>query len=280
MSVRASERWLTVGLVLGLAVLTGWALLTPPRRGEILPAEFAKTVYSQCGEDGILEKIFEVVPPTTRYVIEFGAGDGVTFSNARRLILHEGWRGLLIEGDEERAATLARNYAGFPGVRTVRAWVFPGNVELLFEENGAPRDLDLLVIDIDSNDYYVWRALHTFRPKVVMIEANLRFPPPQLMVIDFHPMNYWDQTPYHGASVQSYYNLAKKKGYELIYCMQRGPNVFFVDKQYFDRFGIADNSPSKLYRRQIQAKTPLIPPGKERLHWDAFDIEKKFLHHR
>jgi hypothetical protein len=158
MNVRGS-RAVTVGLVLGLALLTGWAVLVPPRRSEILPADFARTVHSQSGEDGILEKIFDVIPPTERFVIEFGAGDGVMFSNARRLIVQEGWRALLIEGDGELAATLARNYAAFPGVRAVHAWVFPGNVELLFEENGAPRDLDLLVIDIDSNDYYVWRAI-------------------------------------------------------------------------------------------------------------------------
>ena len=90
-----------------------------------------------------------------------------------------------------------------------------GNIEILFEEAGVPKDLDLLVSDsdIDSNDYYVWRAIHDFRPKVVM---NAFFPPPQLMVIDYHPMNYWDGTYYIGASIQSLYELGKKKGYELI----------------------------------------------------------------
>lgn len=103
------------------------------------------------------------------------------------------------------------------------------------------------------------------------------------MVVDFHPMNYWDRTPYHGASVQSYSNLAKKKGYELIHCMRAGPNVFFVDKQYFDRFGIEDNSPVTLYRTPFGVKregADLLPEDKKTLHWDAFDIPKKYLHHR
>ena len=67
------------------------------------------------------------------------------------------------------------------------------------------------------------------------------------MVIDFHPMNYWDGTVYLGASLQSLYELGKKKGYELVYHMTDGPNAFFVAEEYFDRFGIEDNSPSALF---------------------------------
>ncbi|MCG6919905.1 MAG: hypothetical protein LJF15_02300 [Acidobacteria bacterium] len=247
MSVRAGGRWITLGLVLGLALLTGWALLAPPRQGEILPANYAKTIFCQSGEDGILEKIFEVIPPTARFVIEFGAGDGVLYSNARRLIVREGWGALLIEGDEELAATLARNYVGFPGVRAVHAWVFPGNVELLFEENGVPHDLDLLVIDIDSNDYYVWRAIRDYRPKVVQIEYNGTFLPPQKVVVGFHPMLWWDKSRHFGASIQSMVDLGRRKGYELVAANELGANLFFVDSRYYERFNIKDNSPERLF---------------------------------
>ena len=124
-----------------------------------------------------------------------------------------------------------------------------------------------------------------------MIETNMFFPPPELMVIDFHPMNYWDTTYYTGASIQSLYNLGKSKGYELIYQMTVGPNVIFVDKQYFHLFGIADNSPQKIYRQ----KGPAImnreevkwgrdgvpwPKKKSVLNWRNLVIEKKFLFNR
>jgi len=238
-----------------------------------------RSVFSQYGEDGVVERIFEIIEPTSRYVVEFGASDGIDASNARNLVMNHGWGGYMIEGSPKLAKKLKEAYAPYPSVKTERHWVFPGNIEILFEEAGVPKDLDYLVIDIDSNDYYVWRAIHDFRPKVVMLEASMFFPPPQLMVVDFHPMNYWDYTEYHGASLQSFYNLAKKKGYELVYCMSFGPNCFFVDKQYFDRFGIEDNSPEKIFKMwQVAPKEGVkIPPDKRFLKVNSFRIPKKYI---
>ena len=258
----------------------------PPPAVDLQAVE--RSVFSQFGEDGVIEKIFEIIEPGPRYCVEFGAHDGINNSNMRNLVLDHGWSSFQIEGNPVRAAALAKNYAKYPKVKTLHAWVWPGNVEILFEENGVPKDLDLLVIDIDSNDYYVWRAIRDFRPKVVMIEVNAIFPPPQLMVIDFHPMNYWDGTIYVGASLQSLYDLAKRKGYELIYTMSSGPNAFFVDAQYYDRFGIEDNSPSKMYRElpDDMKNDPRAehghhgvpwPEGKDKLIYKNLVIEKKFI---
>ena len=207
-----------------------------------------RQVFSQFGEDGVIEKIFEIIEPTHKYAIEFGAADGVLGSNMRNLVVNHGWSSLQIEGDEAAAKSLGENYSDYPQVKTMQAWVWPGNVEILFEEAGVPKDLDFLAIDIDSNDYYVWRAIQTFRPKVVMIEINPWFPPPQRMVIEFHPMNYWDRrSDYFGASIESLFKLGKTKGYELVYHLSTGPNILFVDEKYFHRFGIEDNSPSVLF---------------------------------
>ncbi len=289
------RRWpVTGGRAVSLAFVTALTLAacraSPPRQTEILLTDYERTIYSQAGEDGILAKIFEVIHPTARFAIEFGAGDGVLFSNVRRLILHEGWGGLLIEGDAELAEALARNYRGFPGVRTAQAWVFPGNVELLFEEHGVPGDLDLLIIDIDSNDYYVWRAIREYRPKVVQIEYNGIFLPPQKVVVGFHPMLWWDGGSLHfGASIQSLYELGKRKGYELVAANEVGSNLFFVDAQYYERFGIKDNSPERLFR-PFNFDAPLSPddlhlvmtkdhrakPPAEDITLDEVRIEKRF----
>jgi len=250
-----------------------------------------RSVFSQFGEDGVIEKIFEVIEPGPKFCVEFGAHDGVNNSNMRNLVVNHGWSSFQIEGDPQRAAKLAANYADFPKVKTLQGWVWPGNIEILFEENGVPEDLDLLVIDIDSNDYYVWRAIHNFRPKVVIIEMNFVFPPPQLMVVDYHPMNYWDRTHYNGASIQSLYNLGKKKGYELVYQLSAGPNIVFVDKKYFDRFDIPNNSPSEIYVKYPDAFMNRIehrwgrdgvpwPKGKEKLTWEKLEIEKKYIYDR
>jgi len=248
---------------------------------------YERNVFSQAGQDGVIEKIFEIIEPTTKYAVEFGAGDGIKDSNTRNLYL-KGWSGLQIEGVPNLASQLVKNYADLPRAKTLEAWVYPGNVELLFEENGVPRDLDLLVIDIDSNDWYVWRAIRDFRPKVVLIEVNPLFPPPQRMVIEFHPMNHWDSTDYFGASLQSIYELGKKKGYELIYHNKFGNDAFLVDAKYYDRFGIEDNSPEKLFhppdsqwwrslnRAPQRRGNTQFQPGNDVLRVPNLIIKKKF----
>jgi hypothetical protein len=95
-------------------------------------------VFSQSGEDGVIAKIFEIVPPTRKYAVEFGAHDGVRNSNTRRLIVEEGWGSLQIEGDPKRAKQLAANYGDHRNVTPLRAWVYPGNIEILLEEHGCP----------------------------------------------------------------------------------------------------------------------------------------------
>ena len=268
-------------LLLSLSASPGYAEGPGPESVDLRKHE--RKVFSQFGEDGVIEKLFEIIEPTSRYCVEFGAHDGLEGSNVRNLLVNEGWSGLQIEGDEKRATALAKNYADYPKAKTLEAWVWPGNIEILFEEAGVPRDLDLLVIDIDSNDYYVWRAIHGYRPKVVLIEANFFFPPPQRMVIDYHPMNYWDGSHYLGASPQSLYELAKKKGYELVHHMSWGPNLFFVDRKYYDRFGIEDNSPAKMMSPKVREIVELrekqgTPPniGKPHLVWDELKIEKQW----
>ncbi|HIF64190.1 MAG TPA: hypothetical protein EYG16_01780 [Deltaproteobacteria bacterium] len=264
-----------------LAILPMLALTlacTAPTIERINLDDYESKVFSQHGEDGVIEQIFEIIKPTNKYAVEFGAYDGVTISNTRKLIL-DGWASFQIEGHPYRAKLLAKEYEDNPKVTTLEAWIFPGNIEILFEEAGVPKDLDFLVIDIDSNDYYVWRAIQSFRPKVVMIESNASFPPPELAVIDFHPFNYWDLTNYVGASLQSMYNLAKTKDYELIHVMRTGPNIFFVDKQYYDLFGIEDNSPVKMARPLVRVlgDEKSYPEEKKTLKVDAFEIEKKWI---
>jgi hypothetical protein len=234
--------------------------------------------FSQFGEDGVVEKIFEIIKPTQKYVVEFGAYDGVHNSNSRNLILNHGWGGLQMEGHPQRADDLKKLYADNPKVTALHAWIWPGNIEVLFEDNKVPNDFDMLVVDIDSNDYYVWKAIHNYRPKLVMIESNPWFPPGKKAVIEYHPMNYWDRTNYAGASIQSFYDLAKSKGYELVYVMHEGANLFFVDKEYFPLFGIKDNSPAALWRARAMPTKELsdYPEGKDALHIDAFDIPKRW----
>jgi hypothetical protein len=229
-----------------LLAIVAYQVRRPADLVDLKHAEWNK--FSQSGEDGVLQAIFSIIEPTSRYAVEFGCGDGVTLSNTRNLLINHGWSGLMMDGDHEKILYAKKLYENLPRVKVVEAWVYPGNIETLFDQHGVPADVDLVSIDIDSNDYYIWRVMHDYRPKVVVIEYNAGFAPPQKAVVQFHPMNYWDESDYFGASIQSLYELGKKKGYELVHATSLGLNLFFVDKKYFARFGISDNSPAKLYR--------------------------------
>ncbi len=218
-----------------------------------------RSVFSPAGEDGVLEKIFEVVPASRHFLVDLGAGDGIRESSSRNLLKNRAWSGLLVESNDASAAALAVNYNGARGVKTLHALIDPGDIEIVLEKNGVPREPDLLIVGLKANDWYVWRAIQDFRPKAVQIQYNAAFAPPQTMVIEYHPLNYWDGSVYFGASIQSLYNLAKRKGYELVYANRAGTNLFLVEARYFSRFGIEDNTPWRLYRRC--STLPVILPS-------------------
>lgn len=218
-----------------------------------------RSVFSPSGEDGVLEQIFEMLPPTHKFLVDLGAGDGINGSSSRNLIANHAWEGLLIETQPEKAAALADNCQSLRNATALQTLIDPGDIEIILERHGVPHDLDLLIIGLKANDWYVWRGIWDFRPQVVQIQYNAAFVPPQRMVIEYHPFNYWDGGVYFGASLQSLYNLGKRKGYELVYANQGGTNLFFVDRRLFARLGLQDNSPTTLYRR-CQA-LPAVTPG-------------------
>jgi hypothetical protein len=197
---------------------------------------FEKRVYSQNGEDGIIEEILRRIGSDTRYFVEFGVESGVE-CNCARLVLQQGWRGLFIEGNAGQFAKLVERYRPYP-VRCVQALVTSANIEALFEANGVPPDFDVLSIDIDGNDYWVWSALRRWRPRLVAIEYNPTHPPTRRWVMKEDPGYQWNRTNYFGASLASLTNLGRQKGYALVGTDTTGVNAFFVrdDLATPDRF--------------------------------------------
>ena len=259
-----STRPSPVVVALVLVVLASGALLfwrLRPRPVVDL-AKHERSVFSADGEDGVLERLFEIIEPESRYLVDLGAGDGIAGSSSRNLILNHGWRGLLVEAAAGRAQQLAETYESSEQTATLHALIDPGDIEILLEAHGVPRNPDLLIVGLKANDWYVWRGIRDFRPRVVQIQYNAVFTPPQTMVIEYHPLNFWDGAMYFGASIQSLYNLGQRKDYELVYANASGTNLFFVDADLYDRFGIRDNSPLLLYRPS--RTLPQIPPTRVR----------------
>ena len=139
--------------------------------------KFEEKVYSQNGEDGILKEIFRRLGTTNRYFVEFGASPARR-TTAHRLAWQEHWQGLFLEADPGFFATLREHYRAFPDIRCVQAKVASANVKELFASHGVPTSFDLLSVDIDGNDYWVWEALRHWRPRVVVIEYNASHAPP------------------------------------------------------------------------------------------------------
>jgi lipopolysaccharide transport system ATP-binding protein len=194
---------------------------------------FGRKVFSQFGEDGILEEIFRRLGIEKGTCIEFGGYDGLTFSNTANLIRNHGWRGGFIELDKDLAAKIRDAYRGFP-VETVEAEVLPDNIEDLLDRFGFPVDFDLLSIDIDGNDYWVWRAIERYRPKVVIVECNGAYPPHAPWIMPFDPTHRWRGNAHYGANPKALNDLARNKSYRLVSCEEDGANMVFVDDSLFE----------------------------------------------
>lgn len=203
--------------------------------------DFKYDRFSQHGEDGIIEKILEILPEKDRYCVEFGAWDGIAMSNTRNLIINKGYSAVLIEGDSAKFEELKRNYAENPNVITMNRFVGFGendNLDQILKDTPVPVDFDFLSIDIDGNDYHVWKAIKKYRPKVVCIEFNHTVP----TEVEF--VQPADHSINQGASLLSLVKLGKEKGYELV--VTTLVNAFFVKKEYFSLFEIKDNRPETL----------------------------------
>jgi hypothetical protein len=186
-------------------------------------------VYSQYGEDGIIAEIFRRIGTDSRYFVDFGSGDGS--ENNTILLLLAGWTGLWIEAAEQHAKTAEANFGTHirEGRLKVRnAFVNAENIEDLFRSSGVPTSLDLLSIDIDRNDYWVWKAINSYSPRVVVIEYNAVYPPGISWVVNYEPSAWWDGTSHFGASLTALEQLGRGKGYSLVGCNLLGSNAFFV----------------------------------------------------
>jgi hypothetical protein len=188
----------------------------------MIPATFAnlavaeKRIYSQNGEDGVIEAIFGLIGVTNRYFVEFGVQDATECNTAN--LLWQGWKGLMMD-----LKGTSRNL----GACVQREFITAENVNELFAKYGVPPAFDYLSIDIDGNDYWVWRAL-MYRPRVVTIEYNAHVSPDLRRAIAYDPHFRWNGSDYFGASLRALADLGSRKGYELVHCERTGTNAFFV----------------------------------------------------
>jgi hypothetical protein len=186
-------------------------------------------VYCQNDEDGIIAEIFRRIGTTSRTFVEFGVETGVECNTAKLLV--EGWRGLWIESNAASATAIRREFAPFiaDGKLVLKeSLVTTENINGLIGKAGFSGEIDLLSIDIDGNDYWVWKAINTVDPRVVVIEYNATLRPPMALVVPYRAEAEWDGTNHYGASLEALVRLAAAKNYRLVGCSIAGVNAFFV----------------------------------------------------
>ena len=187
-------------------------------------------VYSQNDEDGIIQEIFRRIGTTNKRFIEFGVQNGLE-SNCHYL-LFKGWSGLWIEGSPAYVKEIHDRFRPVikSGQLKVRnAFITRDNINELFTSEGLSGEIDLLSIDIDGNDYYVWQAVNAVKPRVVIIEYNGKFPPDLDWKMAYDPKHVWDgNSEWYGASLKAYELLGRELGYQLAGTNLNGVNAFFV----------------------------------------------------
>lgn len=223
------------GLILNArALMANW-----DPNGPLQPfSDYEFQVFSQFGDDGIIQRLIRGLKITEESFIEFGVQD-YSESNTRFLLLNNNWRGLILDCSEEAMAGVRRSPLHWRHDLTVAsAFIDRDNINSLLEQNGFQGELGLLSVDIDGNDYWVWEAINVVNPVIVIVEYNAVFGSraavsipydPRFYRTDAHPSNlYW------GCSLAALVHLAEKKGYAFIGCNSHGNNSYFVRK---DRLG-------------------------------------------
>jgi hypothetical protein len=211
-------------------------LTAPPLRTSMMD------VYSQFGEDGIVEEIFrrlgvDVTARQPLWCVEFGAWDGVHLSNTRKLIEQAGAGAVLIEADPERFRALERNCAGIDGVTTLHrtvGWKGDDRLDAILAETRCPTRYDLLSIDVDGHDYRIWERTEDYRATVVIIEFNPTMPFDAVLVPPDDPRRR------HGCSLGAIAQLAQDKGYRLVAVTE--VNAILVTAERVDELGLTDTS--------------------------------------
>ena len=204
--------------------------------------------YSQADEDGIIQEIFQRIGVTNKTFIEIGVGDGL--ENNTLFLLLKGWKGFWVDGDLKNIKAIHNKFlflkdSGRLSIKQV--WIDKDNIDSLINDFGLPQEIDLLSIDIDGNDYHVFKNIVSLNPRVVVIEYNAKLPPPVKWVMAYNQCHKKTNTDYFGASLKSFEYLFQKKGYLLVGCNIAGVNAFFVRKDLMEEHFHSDCSAENHY---------------------------------
>lgn len=209
---------------------------TLPILNNIADAEFK--VFSQAGDDGIIQYLIHKVQIPQKKFIEFGVENFVE-SNTRFLLRHDNWAGLVIDGSRKAIEYIMSDDIYYQhDLQALEAFITKDNINDLISSAGISGEIGLLSVDIDGNDYWVWKAIEVVKPVIVVAEYNSVFGKERALTVPYKPdfvrsVAHYSHL-YFGASLKALCMLGEEKGYSLVGCNTFGNNAYFVRK---DRLG-------------------------------------------
>jgi hypothetical protein len=195
-------------------------------------SEVEFSAFSQWGEDGIIDWLVSRVPDIPKTFIEFGVED-YQESNTRLLLQLRNWRGLVIDGSADHIGDIrSQDIYWRHGLTAKCAFIDRDNINRLLEDEGMVGPVGLLSVDIDGNDYWVWRSIEVVSPGIVVAEYNAVFGDIHPLTIpyrdDFQRTQAHHSNLYFGASLPALIQLGGQKGYTFVGTASTGCNAFFV----------------------------------------------------
>ena len=217
--------------------------------GAIENAEFR--VYSQWGEDGIIQYLVNQLSIPNKVFVEFGV-ENYLESNTRFLLINNNWSGLVIDGSQKHIDYIKSDSIYWShNVKAECEFITIDNINDIFLKNGIKDDIGLLSVDIDGNDYWVWESINCIQPRIVVAEYNSLFGPHAKVSTPYTPSFYRGDAHYskvyYGASIAALTNLASQKGYSLVGSNIAGNNIFFVRDDLLGSLKVM--TPAEAYRR-------------------------------
>jgi hypothetical protein len=198
--------------------------------------QFEKKIYSQNGEDGVIEKIFELIKTTDKFFVEFGVEKGEE-CNTRYIEEFMKFNGIRFDCDYEN---INKNIH--------KEFINADNVIDIFSKHKIPYEFDLLSVDVDFNDFYILKQiLNIYTPRVIIVEYNSNFKLED-KIVKYKIDGKWDGTDYFGGSIVSMCKLGNKNGYDLVFADSNGVNLFFIKKSEIGSFDFLNkNDCEKLF---------------------------------
>lgn len=191
-------------------------------------------VFSQWGEDGIISFLINNLEIENKFFVEFGVEDYVE-SNTRFLLKKNNWSGLIIDSSIKNIDFIKKDQIYWRhDIKALCEYISKKNINKILTDNTYMRNIGLLSIDIDGNDYWIWNEITSINPSIVIIEYNSLLGKDKSLVVpykeDFNRSKEHYSNIYYGASLSALTKLANIKNYALVGCNSAGNNAFFVKK--------------------------------------------------